>query len=280
MIFKEIDLQKEYGLGDKATLTVIVPRIETLNSPNINRPALLTVPGGGYLYASQRDADPVVVAFMKERFVGAILRYTCKQDVGERKLYPTPIIQLMAAVHYLRKHASELCINPDQIILAGFSAGGHLAGIYPYLAKREEFLNIFKTSYDDVKPNALILGYPVITFKIASRGGSRLNLTNGDESLDDLLSIENNVDKDYPMTFVWNTKEDTVVPQENTTIMYDALKKAGVTCEMRQYEHGIHGNSTADRNIYATDEELEKMGEVTHWVEHAANFIRKNLLKI
>ena len=42
------------------------------------RPAMLVIPGGGYAMCSDREADPVAMAYAKAGYQTFILRYTCK----------------------------------------------------------------------------------------------------------------------------------------------------------------------------------------------------------
>ena len=85
------------------------------------RPAMLVVPGGGYQYCSDREGEPVALAYMAQGFNAFVLRYTADAT--------TPIDKALqdgaAAMDYLRANAAELEIDPQQIAAVGFSAGGH-----------------------------------------------------------------------------------------------------------------------------------------------------------
>lgn len=41
------------------------------------RPAMLVIPGGGYAMCSDREADPVALAYLKAGYQAFVLRYTC-----------------------------------------------------------------------------------------------------------------------------------------------------------------------------------------------------------
>lgn len=83
---------------------------------------MLVVPGGGYQYCSDREGEPVALAYMAQGFNAFVLRYTADAT--------TPIDKALqdgaAAMDYLRANAAELEIDPQQIAAVGFSAGGHL----------------------------------------------------------------------------------------------------------------------------------------------------------
>lgn len=108
------------------------------------RAAVLICPGGAYQYCAAREMDPIAMAFAAKGYHTLILTYS----VGEYARGFRPLEEISWAIRTIRDHAAEWGIIPDQIVAAGFSAGGHLAlagGL-----KAEE------------RANAMILGYPVV----------------------------------------------------------------------------------------------------------------------
>ena len=81
----------------------------------------------------------------------AVLTYS----VGEGAQNYQPLRQLNEALALLRQNAGEWHILPDQIAVCGFSAGGHLALSGAVLDIPGETAQ--------QRPNAVILGYPVVT---------------------------------------------------------------------------------------------------------------------
>lgn len=72
----------------------------------------------------------------------------------------------------------------------------------------------------DVRPNALILSYPVITAGEFAHRGSFRSLTGTDDiAAHQPHSLENLVTPDTPPTFLWHTWTDGAVPVENTLLM-------------------------------------------------------------
>ena len=239
------------------------------------RRAMLVLPGGGYEYTSDREADPIAFAFGSKGYVTFILRYSCKQE-GHSPKFPTPNTEVMAAVDYIRKNAKEYGVDPDKICLVGFSAGGHLAASYGYVYKNENLLNRMDLTKEEVKPNALILGYPVISTGTFTHTGSARNACASDPDLLRYLSVENHVDETYPMTFAWCTLTDQAVSCENTKMLEEKLIKFNVPHQVVYYPVGPHGMSLANE---ATDDGRADMNskEVAGWVDLANEFILKNL---
>lgn len=58
------------------------------------------------------------------------------------------------------------------------------------------------------------------------------------------VSLENNVTKYTPKTFLWHTLEDDLVPVENSLLFAQALRQKGVSFELHIFPHGGHGLST------------------------------------
>lgn len=129
----------------------------------------------------------------------------------------------------------------------GFSAGGHLAANLTTVSSDAELRD---AGYDPaaVRPDALLLCYPVITSGRFAHRGSFDNLLGDDKddaSLLELLSIEKHVDATMPPVFIWHTITDQAVPVENSLLMIQACRDAGVSVEAHLFPQGGHGLSLA-----------------------------------
>jgi len=250
MLHELIHLNELYNLKDDPTL-------ETYSSKNLDIPgytkrkAMLVIPGGGYEMCSEREGDPIAVEFMSKNYVAFQLKYTCKVT------HPIPIMDVMCAMDYIRKNAEKYGVINNKISLIGFSAGGHLVATYGYLYKDKELLNQLGLEEENVKPNALVLCYPVITTKEFSHIGSRDTITGKDSKLMELLSAENHVDSSYPPTFIWTTEDDQAVPSLNSKVMDKALTEANVKHQTIIYPHGVHGLALANEITAWCNKEVE-----------------------
>lgn len=133
----------------------------------------------------------------------------------------------------------------------------------------------------DVRPNALILSYPVITAGEFAHRGSFRSLTGTDDiAAHQPHSLENLVTPDTPPTFLWHTWTDGAVPVENTLLMAMALHKAGVPAEVHVFPRGGHGVALGNQVTNIPGEEARKIvPEATVWPELAARFIRQIFTK-
>ena len=213
------------------------------NSPEIDpkrkRPVVLICPGGGYAMTSDREAEALAVKFLAMGYHAAILRYS----VAPAR-FPEALLQLATAVALLRENAEKWHIDENKIVVQGSSAGGHLAaslGVFwnkPFVA---EALGMESKVF---RPNGLMLSYPVITSGEKSHQGSFENVLGekyADEEKRRFLSLEYNVSRDTPPTFLWHTAPDDTVPVENSLLFFQALHALDIPAELHVYPVGGHG---------------------------------------
>ena len=270
MIYREMEIfAKTWDQPGKLCLYLLD------NSPELaidKRPLIFICPGGGYGMTSDREAEPIAMEFLAAGYHAAILRYSC-----EPARYPTALLQVAASVKYLREHGEEFHIDADKIILQGASAGGHLAASYGVFWKKKSFLaETLGTTADMLKPNGMILIYPVITSGPKAHRGSFENLL-GDryDELVEEMSLENQVDQDTPPAFLWHTDEDDCVPVENSVLFFSALHANHVPVELHIFPRGPHGLSLANELTVSPDGYgIQKECEV--WVDLAKTWM-KNL---
>ena len=210
------------------------------------RPAIIICPGGGYEMNSEREAEPVAKRYFAAGFNTFILRYAVKEKAKD--FYP--LCQLASAIAHVRKYADEWYIAKDKIAVIGFSAGGHLACSLGTLFNEERFLNVFGRQ-DDIRPNAMILSYPVITADEFAHKGSISRVSGAEIGSDEYkwFGLDKHVDAQTPPTFLWHTAEDKSVPVENSLKIAAALSAASVPFELHIFPKGGHGSSVCNMEV-------------------------------
>ena len=235
-------------ISQNATLTAILhgPSEEMQSDSALRRPAVVICPGGAYEFCSVREADAPASAFLNMGLQVFILLYSCGEDAGGKQ----PLTEAAQSVRLVRERADEWWIDPQKILICGFSAGGHLAaslGVHwddPALAER---CGVQDASV--LRPDAMVLGYPVITSGIKTHGGSIANLAGDDTALQAIFSLENQVRGDLPPFFIWHTVADQAVPVENSLLLASALTENHVPYELHLFTHGGHGSSTCTQEV-------------------------------
>ena len=205
------------------------------------RPALLVIPGGAYRFVSPREGEDFGMHFYADGYQIFVLDvYSCCEQAKDF----APLHEAAAAVSAIRRHAEEWHIDPEKIAVSGFSAGGHLAASLGC-----HWNNSALGLPEDCRPNAMILGYPVISLYEYSHADSTKNVTGGSEETRRVLSLERHVGPQVPPTFIWSTQEDASVPIENTLLFVNALQAQGVSFESHVFAHGRHGESICTQEV-------------------------------
>lgn len=158
MIYKEIPIQVE---GSDKTSRAQFYILDTLpDEMKIQkRPIILICPGGGYHKVSYREGEPLAMHFLSLGYHACVLQYSVSQEA----FYPTQLLEVTESVRQIHEHAKEWYIDTKKIVLAGASAGGHLAANYCAFWKREFLVEKSGMQREMLKPRGLILCYPVIT---------------------------------------------------------------------------------------------------------------------
>ena len=215
--------------------------------PNADiRPAMLIFPGGGYQYCSDREAEPIALAYMAEGFNAFVLRYT----VGNDHPIDKALQDAQAALQYLRDNAADLAIDPQMIAAVGFSAGGHLAAA------------LGTQSPADLRPNAMVLGYAV------TQGSTWAMMGRSEPDLDKL------VDDKTPPAYIFTTQSDRVVPVKNSLIFAEALADHDIPFELQIFPTGDHGLSLAKPATCSGDPAMCNQA-VSQWLPASVDFLQK-----
>ena len=262
----EINLKDHYPVQKGTVQAILGESPHDGNSPFV-RPALVVVPGGGYWFVSKREGEPVASAFLAKGFQTFILTYACAPDEVH---YPEQLTELACTVDYIRRNAEAFHVNPDQIFVVGFSAGGHLTANLAVAYHEIEKITGLQL---DCKPTAVGLSYPVVF----EHGSSFDNLLKGyegaeREALLPEIHLLNKVSSKTAPAFIWTTAEDKVVPPVNSLYFAAELSKNGVLFELHVYPHGHHGLSTGSREV---NDPIPALEVISSWVDDCARFFRE-----
>ena len=270
MICQTIPIRVDYaragtfGKGEPTLHTYIREQSPVMPLPP--RPAVVICPGGGYAFTSDREAEPIALRFSDLGFQTFVLRYSCVPDTA----FPGALLELAASVALVRDHAEEWGIDPDKIYVCGFSAGGHLAASLGVFWDREFVAPNLGRTAADVRPNGMILGYPVISSGKFAHVDS-INNVLLDRRTDEtwaLMSLEKQVTASTAPAFIWHTVADDAVPVENSLMMASALRENGVPFALHITPDGCHGLSLAQAETGMVEEQL------SDWPTWCAAWIR------
>ena len=241
-----------------------------------SRPVILICPGGGYSYTTDREAEPLALAFAARGYHAAVLRYPCAPT-----RYPAALMSLGQAVLWLREHAEAFHMDAGRLCVSGYSAGGHLAASLGVFWHRDFLTGMLGCTAEDIRPQALLLGYPVITDGDGAEKGdfySLRNLLGRDATAEEVAfqCLENHVTSQTPPTFLWSTDTDELVPIVNTIDFSAALCRAGVSQEVHIYSVGEHGLGLANAVIEDTLPGKARVNaDCEGWIDLAERWLRR-----
>lgn len=270
MIHEKIDISVEGSVGRPDLTTYIIDYSEGLLYTE--RALILICPGGGYNHLSVREGEILALQFNAMGYHAAVLHYSVSPAV-----YPTQLLELAKAVALIRKNAEKWHIQKDRILIQGSSAGGHLAASLGCFWKKEFLAENVKEEAELLRPNGLILSYPVISSgEFAHRGSFKMLLGERYEELLEEMSLEKQVNEDTPKTFLWHTFEDATVPVENSLLFAQALRRKNIPVEFHLYPKGCHGLGLGN-NLTCSPSGKELQPEVTTWIRLVQTFIENCL---
>ena len=242
--------REEIDRGDIAVVRKVQePNIQVFlpSKRNATRQAVVICPGGGYgVLAYDWEGTDIAKWLNSHGIAGIVLKYRLPSADSQVDPHEVPLMDAQRAVRLVRQHAEEWNIDPDQVGVMGFSAGGHLASTLATHFDKGNSGSDKEVDTFSSRPDFAILGYPVISLKEhISHLGSRNNLL-GKSPSDELVNYYSNdlqVSPDTPPTFTFHSLDDKTVPVQLSLLFYEALINHQVPAEMHLYPIGGHGYS-------------------------------------
>ena len=220
---------------------VIKPQLIAYYPAKPNGTSVIICPGGGYSILSiSHEGYKIAQKFNEMGVTAFVLKYRLPSDIVMEDKNIGPLQDAQQAVKMLREKAVDFKINPSKIGIMGFSAGGHLASTLGTHFTNSVIENKNNTS---LRPDFMVLIYPVISFGEFAHKGSKNNLV-GLNPIDEQVKLYSNelqVSAETPPTFLVHANDDKTVPSENSLDFAKKLKQAGVKCELHLYPSGGHG---------------------------------------
>jgi acetyl esterase/lipase len=210
-------------------------------------PVIFNIHGGGWNHGT-KESQAGFSAFFKAGFAVANVEY---------RLYPVAtapgaVEDVRRAILYVVKHAKELNIDPNKIVVMGASAGGHLALIAGLLQKDHKF-DVEYSDVNDFTIAAVVDKYGLADFAFPGieKYKSEINwLGDYEKDLKKVQSISPiyYVTKNSPPTFIVHGDADPRIPYEQSVALHKKYIAEGAKVTFMTVPGGLHGNFPAEEN--------------------------------
>jgi len=180
--------------------------------------AVVICPGGGYRVVGTSEGWPVARVYEAHGYKPFVLHYSVGDHISfdpERASTFRPFIELGSALRLIEQNAGTLGCAQEVPIVAGFSAGGHLAAGYCIYRKKLSAgsqPNVSTSCSNSAEyyplPPALALTYPAVSFY-----GSGLTQL---------------IEEGFPPVFLIHGKNDMMVPFESSVRFDEVLTEVGI----------------------------------------------------
>lgn len=236
--------------GTPLYLQILIPH--SRNQTEGKYPCFVYVQGSGWKKQHVHAGVPLLSRMADCGYVCAIVEYRHSGIAA----FPAPVIDARNAVRFLRSHADEYQIDPDRMILAGSSSGGHTA-VYGGLRHNDDTdENMFPGVSAEV--SGIINYYGSCSFMFDYSNPSTPNHLKADspegleaggidlsenEKMKRAMSAECNIHEDTriaPMLIFHGTKDRTVHP-ECSVRLHDQMIRTGHECELVLLKGADHG---------------------------------------
>ncbi len=241
----------------QAKLDIYRPAKDTVS------PVVIYIHGGGWVNGTKEDVVMETLPFMAMGFAVINVEYRLA------KISPAPaaVEDCLCVLHWVGRHAKEYNLDLDKVIVAGSSAGGHLAlttaviptsagfeaecandddykggaGLWPnYRAKVAAVINWFGiTDVADLLHGRNTKAYAVTWL------GNRANR----EELAEQMSPQTYVRAGLPPILTIHGDRDLYVPYSQAVRFHEALTKAGVKNQLLTIHDKGHGDFNSAENL-------------------------------
>lgn len=256
--------------GMKRTLQMIVPEMKA--GVDVKLPALLYVQGSAWMKQDQYKRLGVMARFAERGFVTAILQYR----ESEIAPFPAPIEDTKTGIRFLRKHAEEYHIDPDQVFLMGDSSGGHTAFIAAFTADEDLFdTNVYEEYSCKVKAVVDFYGVSSVRIKEDFPGQPGQGTKESPEGLyigkhdiyehpelSEPLTCANYVraDVEAPPVLMMHGEADPLVGFNHSVRLFKKLLEEGKDVTFYPMKNAVHGDVAfwTEKNMDIVEDFLRK----------------------
>lgn len=230
------------GTGFGAVSNISTPRMRVYR-PNIGNGKAVVVCGGGGYFRIQlwKESTPIASWLQLQGYTVFELIYRLPADGWDSTV---PFIDAQRAMKIVRSRAADFSVDPSQIGIMGFSAGGHLAGYTAYRPDHEFYAGADDYEAASARPDFAALLFPVVSLRRPyDTTRTRREIIGRDPAISaqNAWSLDTHVTSNSPPTIIFSAADDTITPPGHGIELFTALNSKGAAAELHIFEEGGHG---------------------------------------
>ncbi len=230
------------GAGFGALSNISTPRMRVYRPAKANGAAVVVCGGGGYFRIQLwKESTPIARWLQEKGFTVFELIYRLPNDGWDASV---PFMDAQRAMKIARTRAAEFGVDPQQIGIMGFSAGGHLAGFTALQPQRALYAGADKYEKVSARPDFSVLLFPVVSLRKpydTTRTRRELIGETPSAEAENAWSLDTYASADAPPTIIFASSDDKTAPPGHGIMLYEKLNGAGASAELHLFRDGGHG---------------------------------------
>ena len=232
----------ETGAGLGALSNISVPRMRVYRPAKANGAAVVVCGGGGYFRIQLLKESTPIARWLQERgFTVFELLYRLPNDGWDAT---APFMDAQRAMRIVRTRSAEFGIDPKQIGIMGFSAGGHLAGFTALQPQRKLYAGSDKYEKVSARPDFSALLLPVVSLRKpydTTRTRREIIGETPSAEAENAWSLDTYASADAPPTIIFASADDKTAPPGHSIMLFEKLNASGASAELHMFRDGGHG---------------------------------------
>ena len=230
------------GAGFGALSNISTPRMRVYRPATANGAAVVVCGGGGYFRIQLwKESTPIARWLQQRGFTVFELLYRLPNDGWDASV---PFMDAQRAMRIVRTRAAEFGIDPKQIGIMGFSAGGHLAGFTALQPQRQLYAGTDKYEKASARPDFSVLLFPVVSLRKpydTTRTRREIVGETPSAEAENAWSLDTYASADAPPTIIFASADDKTAPPGHGIMLFERLNAAGASAELHLFRDGGHG---------------------------------------
>ena len=213
-------------------MSLILPKDRPHEGP---RPLIVWLCGGGFSVMDKDVWIPELIYLAQHGYTIASIEYRTSNE----GVFPDPVVDIKAAIRYLRAHAADFFVDPTRVILAGESAGACLS----LLAAASDGISLFEQGDYLDQPSSV---QAVIDFYGTAYLDYEHNIYPGGKETDSGDPnvkpgwIPSMLSEKMPPVMILHGDKDPFVPIQHSYDLHERLQELNVPCDLLVFEGTGH----------------------------------------